>query len=205
MIPIRSGRSSLIRACALMVIGIGIIAPTAQAQQKPATPGQFPAGKNMSPLKLPPLPAKKIETKKFGDWTQRCTKRPGATEQNCFLTQTVIQTKNKKKHGLLAIRVGFIGPEQKLGMGLRVPLGAGVLLPPGFKFNVPGIEPTQIVIQSCLPMGCIARINLSPEIIGAMKKAEKGSLEIHTLRKRVMRVPVSFKGFTDALASLDKG
>ena len=130
--------------------------------------------------------------------------RPGQTEKKCFLTQTVIQTKDKKKHGLLAITVGLLGQDQKPGMGLRVPIGLSVLLPPGFKFNAPGIEPTRIVIQSCLPLGCIARLPLSPAIIDAMKKSEKGSLEVHTLRKQVMKLTVSFKEFAAALASLSK-
>ena len=89
-------------------------------------------------------------------------------------------------------------------MALRVPLGLGVLLPPGLKLNIPGIEPTGIVIQSCLPIGCIAKISLLPDIIAAMKKADAGSLEVHTIRKRKIKVPVSFKGFTEALESLSK-
>jgi invasion protein IalB len=129
----------------------------------------------------------------------------GPDREDMFLTQTVIQTKDKKKPGLLAITVGLLGQDQKPGLGLRVPIGLGVLLPTGFKFNVPGIEPTRIVSQSCLPLGCIARLPLSPAIIDVMKKAEKGSLEVHTLRKQVVKLTVSFKGFAAALASLSKG
>ncbi len=205
MNPIRSRRGPLVRACKLVVVGVGLIATTAQAQQIPATERKFAAGRNLAPLKLPPLPPKKVPTKNFGDWTQRCTSRPGVPGQQCFLTQTVIQSKDQKKHGLLAITVGLFGPDKKPGMVLRVPLGLGVFLPPGFKFNVPGIEPVRIVIVSCLPNGCSAKTPLLPDIIAAMKKADAGSLELHTIRKQVIRVPVSFKGFTAALASLSKG
>ena len=159
----------------------------------------------MTPLKLPPLQSKKVLTKKFGDWIQRCSMRPGQTEKKCFLTQTVIQTKDKKKHGLLAITVGLLGQDQKPGMGLRVPIGLGVLLPPGFKFNVPSIEPTRIVSQSCLPLGCIARL---PPIARDHRRDEESLKRIargSTLRKQVVKLTVSFKGFTAALASLSKG
>ena len=204
MTPIRSRRALFVRGCMLLAVGVGIIASTAQAQHKPATERQLAAGRNMAPLKLPPLPPNKVSTKNFGDWTQRCDTRPGVPEQKCFLTQTVVKGKDQRKHGLMAITVGLFGPDRKPGMILRVPLGLGVFLPPGFKLNVPGIEPTQIVIHSCLPAGCIARTPLSPNLIAAMKNADAGSLKLHTITKRLVQVPVSFKGFTAALASLSK-
>ena len=84
MASIRRQCAPFVRACLLASIGIGIVATAAQAQQKPATPGQFYAGKSITPLKLPPLPSKKVLTKKFGDWIQRCSMRPGQTEKKCF-------------------------------------------------------------------------------------------------------------------------
>jgi invasion protein IalB len=54
-------------------------------------------------------------------------------------------------------------------------------------------------------MGCVAQTPLLPDIIAAMKKTDAGSLELHTIRKQVIKVPISFKGFTAALESLSKG
>ncbi len=204
MNPMPAWQTLVLRACMLVVIGVGFIATTAQARQNPVAERQLAAGQNLAPLKLPPLPPKKFQSIIFGDWTQRCSTRPGVPKQKCFLTQTVIQTKDKKKHGLLAITVGLIGPDRKPTMALRVPLGLGVLLPPGLKLNIPGIEPTGIVIQSCLPIGCIAKLSLLPDIIAAMKKADAGSLEVYTIRKKLIKMPVSFRGFTEALESLIK-
>jgi len=188
-----------------VAVGAGIIAPTAQARQEPAPEQRLAAAENLAPLKLPALPRKKIPTKKFGDWTQRCDTRPGVPGKQCFLTQTIVKTEDQRKRGLLAVTVGLFGPDRKPGMVLRVPLGLAVLLPPGFKLNVPGIEPIRIVILSCLPNGCSARTPLAPDTIEAMKKADAGSVELHNLRKQVIRVPVSFKGFTEALESLTRG
>lgn len=198
-------RTALFRTCICVVMGIGSVTTAAQAQQHTAKEIQVAAGEKLSPLKLPPLPKKKFPTKKFEDWTQLCKTRPGATEEKCYLTQTVTQSQNEEKHGILAITVGLIGSDRKPGMALRVPLELGVLLPPGFKLNVPGVDPTPIAIQICLPIGCIARFALKPEVVAAMKKADKGSIELHTVRQKVVQIPVSFKGFTAALASLDKG
>jgi len=205
MIPLSSRRMPLAGACVLVFIGAGMIAATAQARQEPAPERQFAAAENPAPLKLPPLPPKKFPTKKFGDWTQRCDTRPGVPGQQCFLTQTIVQTKDQRKHGLLAVTVGLIGPDKKPGMVLRVPLGLAVLLPPGFKLNVPGIEPIRIAILSCLANGCSAKLPLSPDTIEAMKKADAGSVELKNIGNQVIRVPVSFKGFSAALESLSKG
>lgn len=202
MTPARIRCAPSVRVCMLVVIGIVGVATMTQAQQIPPTGRPFTAAKKLNPLELPPLPRKNVPRKKFGDWTQRCQTQPGAKGKRCFLTQTVVQTKDKKKHGILAITIGLIGPEKKPVMGLRVPLGLGVLLPPGFRFNVPGTDPLQIVVQSCLPIGCIAKTPLPPKTIAAMQKTDAGSLEVHTIRKKVIKLPVFFKGFAAALASL---
>lgn len=159
----------------------------------------------MTPLKLPPLPKKEYPKKKFGDWTQQCEVRPGTTVQKCFLTQTAVQTKDGRKLALLGITIGYFGKEKKLGIIFRVPLALGVFLPTGFKYNVPGIDPVPIGVQFCLPQGCSATRPLTPELVAAMGKADAGSLEVQTIQKRIIRMPISFKGFADGLASLSKG
>jgi len=124
-------------------------------------------------------------------------------EKKCFITQTVIGTKDQRKQKLLGITVGNFGPEKKLGIVIQAPLGFRIFLSTGFKLNVPGTEATQIGVQFCLPRGCSATKPLSPELIAAMKKANAGSLELQTIRKQVIQIPVSFKGFTAAITSLN--
>lgn len=189
----------------LAIACIGLTATTAQAQQLAAAEHPITTGENLSPLKLPPLPAKDVPTTKFGDWIQRCDTRPGVTEHACLLLQTVVHTKDDQKRAIMAMTVGLSGPDKKPVMVLRVPLELGAFLPPGFKLVVPGIEPVRVAIQSCLQIGCSAKLPLLPDIITAMQKADAGAIEIHTLRKRVIQVPISFKGFTAALDSLGKG
>jgi len=198
----RSRRISLRRTCLLAAVAAGLAAPAAVAQQIPTSDRPFPAGKTPAPLELPPLPAKKPSTKRFGDWTQRCDVRPGATEHKCFLTQTVVHTQNGRKQPILAITIGRFGPKRQPGMVLLVPLAVGLYLPAGLKLSVPGTEPLPIAVQSCLPAGCSATFPLTPALTAAMKKADAGSLEIRTIRKQAIPVPLSFKGFTAAMDSL---
>lgn len=187
-----------------VIVAAGTVAFTTQAQQLPSAEGSFAAGKTPAPLELPPLPPKKLKTNKFGDWTQRCDTRPGVNAPQCFLTQTIVQNKDGKKRMILAITVGLLGQDQQPGMILLLPLDIGLFLPPGLIFNVPGTEPVRIAVQSCLRDGCRATTQLTPDIITAMQKGSDGTLEIRTIRKQIVRVPVSFKGFTAAFASLRK-
>jgi invasion protein IalB len=192
----RSLGIKLIGTVMVALFGIGSLAAPAQAQ--------LATGKNLSPFDLPPLPQKEIKKKKFGNWTQQCDVRPGVKEQKCALTQSVIGTREERQHRILTITVGYFGTEKKLGMILQVPLALGVFLPAGLKLNVPDTETSPIAVQFCVPQGCRATTTLSQDLVSAMKTTDKGSLEVQTISKRAIRIPISFKGFTAALKSLAK-
>lgn len=185
---------ALATACALST--------AAPAQQRSAVEMQVAVGGKLEPLKLPPLPRKKIPTKTFGDWTQHCTSQPGVPGQKCLLSQSVFKTDKQRKQGILAITVGYLGKKDEPAMLFRVPIALGLFLPPGLKFNVPGTEPVRMVVQSCLATGCSARTPLTPDIIAAMRNSDAGTLELYTIRKQLIRMPISFKGFAAAFASL---
>jgi invasion protein IalB len=205
MIKTGSLRATLTRACMATFIGAVFLAGPVQAQQNRSSEQPFSAGKKLAPLELPPLPKKEYPKKKFGDWTQQCDVRPGVTERKCFLTQTAVQTRDGRKLALLGVTIGYFGADKKLGIIFRVPLALGVFLPNGFKFNVPGIDPVPVGVQFCLTQGCSATTLLTPEIVAAIGKGDAGSLEVQTIKKRIIRMPISFKGFTEGLASLNKG
>lgn len=204
MIPIRIRQAALIKACLLAIGGAAGFPAIAQAQYFATAETQIAATGDLAPLKLPPLPRKKIPTKTFDDWTQHCTSQPGVPGQKCLLTQTVFKTNNQRKHALLAITIGYLGPNKEPAMLLRVPLALGVYLPPGLKFSVPGTEPVRMIIQSCRATGCSARTPLAPDLIAVMKNSDAGSLELYTVRKQLIRMPISFKGFAMAFDSLTK-
>ena len=205
MKSVRSLPATMARHFVIAAIGVGAIAMPAQAQQNPAKQIQLAADGGLAPLELPALPPKEIQKKKFGNWTQQCDTRPGSQQEKCFITQAVVGTKDNEKHGLLGITIGYFGPDHKLGVIFRVPIAMGIFLPSGFKFSVPGVEAAPIPVQVCMPQGCSATQVLSPDTVTAMKKANAGTLELQTVGKELVRLPVSFKGFTAALNSLSEG
>lgn len=196
--------------CALSIgVSIFLMGGTVQAQTQKSpempTAGQPTTGVTPAPLDLPPLPRKKVPVQRYGDWSKQCDARPGTEIKNCYLTQVIVHNRNKKRQGILLLAVGYYGPNKTPGVIMRVPLALGVYLPTGLTLTVPGADPLKVIIESCLPRGCNAVAKLSPAIIAAMKNANRGSVELRTLRRQQVKLPVSFKGITAGLASLNKG
>lgn len=176
----------------------------AQAQQ----PGGSPGGSGFdqqAPLDLPPLPNQQPPGEKFGDWSKRCETSRDGKKQQCFISQTLVLKQNDQRRNVLFVAIGYYGPQQTPGAILRVPLGLGTFLPAGLQLSVPGTKPLRIVVESCLPTGCTAAVKLAPDMIAAMQKANRGTVELVTIRRQKLALPMSFKGFTAGFAALEKG
>lgn len=182
----------------------GVLPASAQAPSTNPTAQQPAAGNTPAPLDLPPLPRNAPPPQRFGDWAKRCVVQPGNQVKRCHLTQVVMHTRNEKRQGILMVRVGYYGEKKTPAVIMRVPLALGVYLPTGLTLTVPGAEPLKVAIESCLPQGCNAIAKLPSALVAAMKNANKGSVGLQTLRRQKVNLPVSFKGITAGLASLNK-
>ena len=189
----------------LTIFVTGMVPASAQAPATNPAAQQPAAGSIQAPLALPPLPSNAPPPQRFGDWAKRCSVQPGNKVQHCHLTQVLMHTKNQKRQGLLMLRVGYYGEKKIPAVIMRVPLALGVYLPTGLTLTVPGAEPLRVVIESCLPkQGCRAVAKLPSAMVSAMKNANKGTVALRTLRRQQLKLPVSFKGITAGLASLNK-
>ena len=103
------------------------------------------------------------------------------------------------------MQVSLYGDKKTPAAIFQIPLGLGIYLPSGLTLNVPGVKPVRIVVESCLRRGCSAATALTPELIAGMQKEASGSVELTTLQKRKVKLPLSFKGFTAGFAALRKG
>ena len=194
----------LFTLCGVLAVLCGQVVTTpARAQQDfPPTVGQ----QTPAPLELPHLPKQHPSPgEKFGDWVKRCEAATGDRPQRCFISQLVVLAQNDKRRNVLFVAMGYLGSKKTPGVILRVPLALGTYLPAGLVLSVPGTKPMRIMVDPCLPGGCNAAAKLPPEIIAAMQKANRGTVELHTIRKQKLVLPISFKGFTAGFASLGNG
>lgn len=193
-----------VSVCILTALMATSVQVQAQAPYSPPATQQPNASGAPAPLDLPPLPRKTTPPQRFGDWSKKCDARPGNQGENCYLTQIVVHSRNDQKQGVLLVAVGYYGPNKTPGVIMRVPLALGVYLPTGLTLMVPGADPLKVVIESCLPRGCNAVAKLSPTLVAAMKNANRGSVDLQTIRRQQVKLPISFKGITAGLASLNK-
>jgi len=60
----------------------------------------------------------------------------------------------------------------------------------------------ELTVQTCDKRGCYAGMALSAQRLEALKRGARLTLSFQNLEKRTVRVPVSLKGFTAAIAKL---
>lgn len=147
-----------------------------------------------------PAAAQVAEGQVFGDWVARCSTPPGATRHQCSIQHRVL---SKKPRGqLLNVAIGFFGKKRTPGALFHVP--TGVYLPAGLTLSIPGAQIVRIVYDKCTPQVCRAPFSLTPEIIAAMKKAERGDVTIMNEYRKPLRLPLSLKGFTAGYEALSR-
>ncbi len=141
--------------------------------------------------------AKPEHGKKYKDWTVACEKLPKSGKEICNLFQNVTNDKNKV---VMQVAVGY--PPGKTTPQALVTLPLGIMLQPGLEFKGGTAKPVRVPFSVCVKNGCVAGIELKPEIVKGMKAGEKGSVKFAASAKQVIEVPISLKGFTAGFKSL---
>ncbi len=141
--------------------------------------------------------AKPEHGKKFKDWTVACEKLPNSGKTICNLFQNVTNDKGKV---VMQLAIGFV-PGKNVPQAL-ITLPLGVMLQPGIEFKGGSAKAVRVPFSVCVKNGCVAGVELKPEIIKGMKAGDKGSVKFAAGPKKVIELPVSLKGFTAGFNSL---
>jgi len=122
----------------------------------------------------------------------------GETETICQITQ-ILNEKGSNKP-VMQIAVGYL-PEQEKPVG-AVTLPLGIWLPPGLQLQVDSGNTGRVPIDTCIPGGCRAGVELDDAFLASMKKGNELNITFGGGNRQPVTVPVSLKGFTAALDSL---
>lgn len=134
----------------------------------------------------------------FGDWAKKCD-APAEGETVCYIVQTATNKENGQM--IMQVRVGYPPSKDQPIMITTVPLGT--LLPPGARLYVGDQELVKFQFLACDRAGCTTGgAQLTPEMIDAMRKAESGQVRVALINRKVVPLPVSFKGFTRAFNAI---
>jgi invasion protein IalB len=128
----------------------------------------------------------------YQDWRVACPPAI-AKEQKCEMQEEVLDGKNNS----VVVRVGITTDKDKPELGLTLPLG--VALPPGVGLSLGTDKPRVFPFRTCNNVGCIAVLPLDAPTVTALNAAKDGKVLVAGLDGKVVAIPMSFKGYGDAL------
>jgi invasion protein IalB len=138
---------------------------------------------------------------RIGDWVFQC-QAVSASENICGLVQTIIDNNTKQQVVGVAIRYAGAGESKRLGMFVTVPLG--IFLGSGIGGKIDAADQFKFNLITCNQRGCQGAAEITPAMLTDLKKGQrlivgfKARADANTIA-----VPVSLKGFTDALKAID--
>lgn len=127
-----------------------------------------------------------------------CVTSPDTQDEECALVQSVI-AEDQKNIGL-AVSVLYTDNQRKRLIRVLAPLG--VWLPHGLGLQVDGKTIAQMRFERCLVNGCFAEIELLRNIEEEIKNGKTATFVIFKTPEQGIGIPVSLRGFKDAIGQL---
>ena len=167
--------------------------PAAQAQAtRPATPAaaaaQKPAGGETQSASANPAPAP------GGGWVAKCVSESRQSPLECSMEQAVVLTNTGQLVASLLVRV----PTDTHQPVMMIQLPIGLFLPAGINLQVDEGKPQPVPVQTCDGKGCYAGMQISAELIGALKSGKRLTLTFQNMAKNNIVVPMALDNFADA-------
>ena len=131
------------------------------------------------------------------DWSVRCVERESLPP--CDMVQFV--THNENGEPVMQFSVAHAGHEDHYGIQIMVPLG--VRLSPGVAIRIDdGSLLDGFQFTRCEVAGCFIERLATADVLKPFQAGNAGVLAVLDRRGQPMVIPLSFKGFTRALAAM---
>ena len=141
-------------------------------------------------------------TATYEDWTVRCEMQGTPPVKTCEMAQST--TAQGQPNPITQVAVGRANKSDPVRVVFQVPVN--VWLPVGLKFVYDDKEPAvPAAFKRCAPIGCFADTELKDDVVKKLRaRATPGYFEFKDAAQRDVKIPVSFKGFGQALDALAK-
>jgi invasion protein IalB len=141
---------------------------------------------------------------KFEDWFKECemiTDEKGGQIELCQISQTLLDKETDQP--MMKIAVGYVPDKEQPVAVITLPLG--IFLPPGIELQIDGKGKVgRLPINTCLPSGCQAGVQLDEDFVARMKQGSQMTVTFGNPQGKGVTAPVSLKGFTAGLTSVEK-
>ena len=101
---------------------------------------------------------------RFGDWVFQCEARAEG-QTDCAFVQTIVNSEDKKP--MAQIRI--LAPRENGTGGIIALLPLGLNLEQGVSGVVDGAGSVDVRVSTCLPRGCLAQIDLTPDVVARLE------------------------------------
>lgn len=168
--------------------------------QSPVVAQSVPA---LPPAALPSDPVPDQTTASYGDWTLRCNRRIDLTPPRRFCEMALIVQKSGEANAQGQVTVGRVARNEPLKVTAVLP--PNVAFKTGPKLVVDGKDALTIELAwtRCTSGACFSDASLSDEAIGKLRsRTEAGRIDYRDGTDREASLPVSFRGFSQALDAL---
>ncbi|KRR26537.1 invasion protein B [Bradyrhizobium lablabi] len=160
---------------------------------------QAPKAKNPSPVaQATPAPAaaaaEGANAAAPPGWIARCSSASRGAPLECAIEQNAVLTKTGQLIVLINIRVPA---DTRTPVGL-VQLPLGLNLPAGAKLQVDDGKASDLHIQTCEARGCYANLQISPEMLTALKSGKQLKVSFQNLAKETIAIPMPLADFAAA-------
>jgi len=133
-------------------------------------------------------------------WAKRCDKpKEEGKPEYCEVFQKLTVTKTKQR--FLEFAVGYPAGKEKSPYAVIV-LPLGILVQSGGTMQVDDKPVKQFGIQTCLPAGCIVKVELDAASTADMSAGNLLHLKFASAEGKVMGVDLQLKGFGSVFAGL---
>jgi invasion protein IalB len=127
-------------------------------------------------------------------WVARCSSASRGAPLECAIEQSAVLTKTGQLIVLINIRVSA---ETRAPVAL-VQLPLGLNLPAGAKFQVDEGKTSDLQIQTCEARGCYANLQISPDVLAALKSGKQLKVSFQNLAKETITIPMPLADFAAA-------
>jgi invasion protein IalB len=162
------------------------------------------AVKEVKPTQGPVASTPERTTASFGDWLLRCD-ATAATPARRVCEVALIVTVQGQTNPIAQIAVGKPSPKESNRLTVVLPPNIAITTRPQVTVAKTGATPIELIWQRCTPAACFASAPLSDESVGIFStQAEPGRVAFKDAADREVALPLSFRGFTQAVAALAK-
>ena len=124
-------------------------------------------------------------------WVARCSSASRGAPLECAIEQSAVLTKTGQLIVLINIRVSA---ETRAPIAL-VQLPLGLNLPAGAKIQVDDGKTSDLQIQTCEARGCYANLQISPDVLAALKSGKQLKVSFQNMAKETITIPMPLADF----------